>query len=382
MIRPLCCMIVLLAIGTAILANPRQDLSQDVSASALTPTPPIVKRTVTSKTGSMPMPLVAPLFVQDANTESEITMVNNSSKTLNVEIMLTSLAGAQIANTTVEMMPYSQKIQKLSDLLATVPPSLTANLGSVLLMPNRNASLAAQLSILSRGPYRSDDIEEEFAMMMDPQPTQYRGVVGNISGSPVVAIRSVSSTVQTLSVACMRDKGTSHVSDDLQIAPNQTLLIQACRASGVTELKALTDIFSAESEEQRGAAVSVSSSAASVDIAVFGIGIQGEGPKRTPIAMPFWDVNTLRSSTAVYPGVTAEYSAYKDRSFRLRIALANFGSSPQSATVWLTNGTGASSTQEAILTEWFFNSGSELNSIRSDEAVPLRIQGCSPPFST
>jgi hypothetical protein len=44
-------------------------------------------------------------------------------------------------------------------------------LGFALLIPNRNASLAAQLSILSRGPYRSDDIEEEFTMMIDPKPT-------------------------------------------------------------------------------------------------------------------------------------------------------------------------------------------------------------------
>jgi hypothetical protein len=58
------------------------------------------------------MPLVAPLFVQDANTESEIAMVNKSSKTLNVEIMLTRLAGTRITNTTVKMTPHSQKVRK------------------------------------------------------------------------------------------------------------------------------------------------------------------------------------------------------------------------------------------------------------------------------
>lgn len=81
---------------------------------------------------------------------------------------------------------------------------------------------------------------------------------------------------------------------------------------------------------------------------MFGIGIYRQGLNRTAIAMPFWDLNSLHSSTVIYPGITAEYLASKERKFRLQIALANFGSSPQSATVWLMSGTGAGSTQEAI----------------------------------
>jgi hypothetical protein len=57
----------------------------------------------------------------------------------------------------------------------------------------------------------------------------------------VVAVRSLSSGIQTLSITCVRNNGTSPIGAELQIAPNQTLLVQACRASGVTELKTLSD---------------------------------------------------------------------------------------------------------------------------------------------
>lgn len=44
----------------------------------------------------MPMPLVAPLFIENATTHSTITLVNNFSKSLDVDVILSGLEGNQI----------------------------------------------------------------------------------------------------------------------------------------------------------------------------------------------------------------------------------------------------------------------------------------------
>jgi len=46
----------------------------------------------------MPMPLVAPLFVEDETTHSEITFVSDSTKPLEVDVVLSALSGAMIAS--------------------------------------------------------------------------------------------------------------------------------------------------------------------------------------------------------------------------------------------------------------------------------------------
>lgn len=230
--------IVLLMACSALSASPSQDEGGNAANTPSKWHQSVIQPTKKSGTGMMPMPLVAPLFIEDANTESEITMVNNSSSALDVEITLTNLSGAQLSNTTISMAPHAQTVAKIAELLSTASQDSAETLGSVMLMANRNASLAAQLSIITHGQFQTDDIEEEFVMMMDPKPASYRGVAGNISGSSAIAIRSLSSSAQTVSVICVRGKGALPFSNELQIAPNQTLLIRACGESGRDEIRA------------------------------------------------------------------------------------------------------------------------------------------------
>jgi hypothetical protein len=295
----------------------------------------------------MPMPLIAPLFIEDASTHSEITMVNNSTHPLDVEITLTALSGEQLGMTTVSLAAHEQNVLPIADLFSASPHTPAATFGSIMLMPTRPASLAGQLSIVSHGPFHTEDVEEEFLMAMESKPTNYRAVVGDVSGLPAIAIRSLSAAPQKISVTCVKEDGSFHVNDNLQIAPNQTLLVHACSASEHIQMNSINDVFGNTAEEPGAAGMWVSSSAPSQEIAVFGIGVRGN-LARSLVSIPFENVNTLRSTAGVYPGATLSPSSHKRQTFRLRIPMANFGNAPRTVKVWLTKGSGPRSTRELI----------------------------------
>jgi hypothetical protein len=217
--------IALITAGTVLLANSEVAFQQPTIQQPLT-----VTQLIPPQKKMMAMPLVAPLFIQDDTRDSEITMVSDSSKALNVEVIISGPSGEEIVKTKVVMDPYSQKKLKISDLLIGARSYRNVTYGSVVLMPDRQAPLAAQLSIGDTGPSPSD-VEEEFLMMMGSSPASYRGVVDGLAAMPFIAIRSLSTTEQTVQIGCLLENGRLSNSS-LAIKPNRTLFVQACRQGG------------------------------------------------------------------------------------------------------------------------------------------------------
>lgn len=291
------------------------------------------------QTMAMPMPLVAPLFIENSTTQSVITLVSNSAEPVDVDITVSALSGDQLAKKTVRMNPHTQQTAKIADLLADSRTNLPSEYGSVSLVPDRLATLAAQLSITGANGSNSD-IEEEFTMLMDSKPTNYRAVAGGLSAVPIVAIRSLGSTRQTVSITCLMEGGGVR-SSSMPVAANGMLLVHACDERGVRQLSELEEPLRTAPESLRAAGISVSSPAPSAELAVFAVGTHGKGPSRTFFGIPFWDVSTLNSSTAIYPGVpTAQTPIFGPKSFSLRASVANFGSTPRAATLFLSSGSG------------------------------------------
>jgi hypothetical protein len=69
-------------------------------------------------------------------------------------------------------------------------------------MPERPAVLAAQLSIVGRGASRNA-VDEEFLMMMETTPANYRGVATGLSALPILALRNLSGTEQLVQISCL-----------------------------------------------------------------------------------------------------------------------------------------------------------------------------------
>ncbi len=295
----------------------------------------------------MPMPLVAPLFIEDNSTESIITMASHSTMPLDVDVTLSALSGDQLVTKTITIAAHSEQTLNIADLLANAPAASASTYGSVLLVPHRAAALAAQLSIVSRTG-SPQDIEEEFAMPMSSKPASYRAVTSGLSAMPVIAIRSVSKAQQTVSISCVMEAGGAR-SSSMPIAPNQTLLMQVCQDRGPKPMANLEGALDAARDPKQAFAISVSSSAPSMELAVFGLGAHGTEADHSFSSIPFWDVNMSMSSTAIYPAVPpAQSTTFGPQSFQLRASAANFSNAPRKATILLTTGSGANSTQQTV----------------------------------
>src|SRR5690349_21621837 len=216
--------VALITAEAVLLATFQQPTAHESSVASLPKKP---KQTSPPPMETMPTQLVAPLFIQDETTDSEVTIVSNFSKSLNVDVVLSGPSGDQLAKKKIAMAPYSQKKLRISELLADTQSYPSTTYGSVSLTGDKPASLAAQLSIVEKAGSFPVDVEEEFVMLMDPKPANYRAVASGLLAMPVLGIRSLSKTDQEVSISCLMDGGRSR-KNNMLIAPNQTLLVQAC----------------------------------------------------------------------------------------------------------------------------------------------------------
>lgn len=184
-------------------------------------------------------------------------------------------------------------------------------------------------------------------MPPDSKSTNYRATMGDLTATPLLAIRSTSAVEQMVKIGCI-SSGRPFSSTTMPIAPNQTLFTQACSAGGPRPIKSLDDALATESQKQ-SFGISISSSAHANEIAVFGVGVHGHGSKKSLSSMPFWDVSSLRSSIAIYPGVPiAPNPAFGTVSSKLRASVANFGGTTRKVTISLCTGDQGESSKKVI----------------------------------
>ncbi|MDQ2844011.1 MAG: hypothetical protein M3Y72_23825 [Acidobacteriota bacterium] len=179
----------------------------------------------------MPTPLVAPLFIEDERRTSVITIVSDApSAPLDLDIIALNPSGELIAKQTVTISPRGEKTIAVADILASLPISWPVY-GSISLKPHRSSTFAAQLSIAGRTGTATDDVEEEFAMLMDEKPAIYRAVT--LLESPFIAVRSLSGKQETVVIDCLRrNEGQAAKTSIIPIPPNQMLLLRACNNAG------------------------------------------------------------------------------------------------------------------------------------------------------
>src|SRR6185437_7339524 len=89
---------------------------------------------------TMPMPLVAPLFIEDERRTSAITIVSDSpNSSLDVDIILVNPSGEPLVKQTVRISPRGEKTVAVTDLLASLPISWPVY-GSIYLKPHRSST--------------------------------------------------------------------------------------------------------------------------------------------------------------------------------------------------------------------------------------------------
>lgn len=282
----------------------------------------------------MPMPLVAPLFIEDDRRESVITMVNDAPDPVTLDVVLLNAAGGEIAKRSVTIEPHATRSAVVADILTSASAAWPM-IGSVVLQPNRPSTMAAQLSISGRDGTLSDDIEEEFSMMMDEKPANFRAVT--TSAEPVLAIRSMASAPQTVTITCLTDRKRSVVLDSSKmtmVRPNSLVLVRACGGDADLSLSDEIDHLTRAVAGHATVGIAVASQAKSNELAVFGLGAVKIDNVSHLGAVPFTDTNDLATAAAIYPGAFfSSNDSYMGPRYALRALLANFDQAPRTATV-------------------------------------------------
>lgn len=198
--------------------NGKQDL-------ASTPT---ISRLVPNKQQMPPAPLVAPLFVESDDFTSILVLVNPTTKSAGARVILRNLQGETLVTQPVTVPAASRLDVSIGDMLRSVTSSETT--GSLVVMRD-GKNIAAALSLTDNRQGSPSYLDEELAMPMPTSSPMLRSVSEGATGSPIVSITSVASTMQHVTIRCLPEHGPA-VSRTVNLLPNATVLTTTCAPTG------------------------------------------------------------------------------------------------------------------------------------------------------
>lgn len=283
----------------------------------------------------MPMPAVAPLFVENAEVSSTATVVNAAAMTPTADIALLDQHGTQIIKETLRLLGHSQTRIEIGDLLGKAHSG--AWIGSVVLTPApqsaKNMSVVAQLSLVKKDAADPAYLEEEFLMPSSMGSNVFHAASSSVLGRPVLALMSTSMMPQTVTVTCIPERGGNHTSS-FQLAANEMTVIGACD-TGEQPITAFEDGWRQQNPDTKGAVgISLTGTGMAGELSVYGFVLRGDRNHPTYTALNFGDAGLLHSSNTVFPGVpVGQADLLSGETFKPEIAVANFSARPVTAQV-------------------------------------------------
>ena len=265
-----------------------------------------------ARSGGMPMMMttpVFPLFIVDRDFASTVVMVNVTNVPTYADVVLSGLDGREITEERVQFTPQSQQRVDIAALLQAVGSSATKGRVSIMQSTEFNGELGAQLLMTYHGSFESSYIDEDEAMP-NPEGSQIlRAVSDRASGSPWVAITSLSDAPQVVAVDCIAESGPTF-SKSVQLLAQAVMVVQAC-TNGEIANGDFGEAFSRESEDQqesRAVGISLTTNGMPGSFAAFGLAPHSDDRKEYFSALEFSDPKTILSSTTVFTGVPVGFS--------------------------------------------------------------------------
>jgi len=310
----------------------------------------VAKRTKNkSKAASAPvmaMPIVASLFIESREISSSITIVNDQADIVTATVLLSDADGARICQKTLQLDGHSQQNLTVHDLLDSV--GLAHALGSVTITAEGGV-VAAQLSFTSSLKSSTRHFEEEFAMVTTDGSPRSIAVAAQVIGSPVLALKSLSHTGQTVNIQCISENQTSSTMS-INVEADHLVVIRACGDEKIG-LKP-DEVLEIDRGENRGAVgLLVESTGKAQDLAVYGFSLTKRREEEIFLSMNFADPALLKSANTIFTGVPVGVTALlSSEKFVPTIALTNFSQLPGTAQIVLAE-TGPQGTQARKITE-------------------------------
>lgn len=327
--------------GNFAIAQRLQQPQSLVVGRQLTPTP----ASTAPQQQAMTMPLIAPVFLDNDSFSSQITLVNELNSATSAEVMLQNPSGAEIARKVVSFPPHSQQILTIKQI--TGGKSVSTGSIKVIPEPAQGMSIAAQLSVESNGNGRHTFLEEEF-IMLNPHGSRIRRAVAvGALGSPVLALKSVASVDQTVSVDCFPERGPS-VKKQVRLSAGELAITSACTADDrVTDVTAA--LANHNNRELGSVGISVSTSGDPTGFAVYGVASRSAGHGDSITGLNFDDPADILSSQTAYAGMpVGGADLFPNGHFTPQVAVVNFGQNTAHVTVLLATTTAGQTTTRTV----------------------------------
>jgi len=281
-----------------------------------------------SKGTMMAMPLVAPLFIQDRDFASTLVVVNGSAVTAVADVVLSGLDGREITRKTVSLTGHSQLRLEVFQLLQTAVSGVTMGRITVTQNPTqKGSSLLASLSMTYLGSHQPTYIDEELAMPTTEGSQILRAVADQSSGSPLIAITSLSEMPQRITIECLGESETRSFSKSVQLLGGETLMTGACSHRTVYGGD-LATAFTEDGEEPRephSVGVALRTDGMPGSFAAFGLARHRTDSDEYFSALTFADPKMIRSSSTVFTGVlVGSSSLFPKGKYVPQLTMVNF----------------------------------------------------------
>ena len=299
-------------------------------------------------------PMVAPLFLQDGNFASFVTMVNDTQVDLTATLVVHAPDGSEVARQTFTLRGHDSQVVQLSDLLRGNASDV--HFGSVTLIPQPSQSMMpilAQLSMVGLDKSRLVYLDSEFLMpamaMMRTGKTmminRLRGVAVGAVRAPTVALTNTSAARESVTVTCV-DQARTETSPEVFVVPAfGTELVKACEKRDDPGATSAADAR----KHGRSVGIDLEYTGSPGDIVAFGYNSFESGSNLSGIE--FHDLSTWSGKGSVWTGIpigpTENLTAGP---FQPKMALANFSNAALTAQVSLWETRGSDQPQEHTLT--------------------------------
>lgn len=284
--------------------------------------------------GGLSMPMVAPLFLEDKDFSSTVTLVNDAVAQMRARVVVLDSQGVQVAFKEVEMPGHTSLPIQILDLLTEAGSA--ANSGSVLVIPEpvSGMPIGAQLSIASKTGTTPAYMEEEMLTPDEGRQGIYRASALAVKGSPIIALKSLGQGTQSVTLECFAEK-TAPTKGTIQLLAGELLLVAACD-SAQTGRTVVTEQMSNDQVDRGSVGVAVSTSGTTGDLITYGFSIYND--ERGPYfsSLNFANPTEQQSPSTIFTGIPAGGADLFPRTiFRPEVAVSNFSTKPAEVTVTL-----------------------------------------------
>lgn len=267
-------------------------------------------------------PSVFPLFIEDNEISSVITLINGTSVSSSAVLTFRDLQGKSYPALSIPVGAHAKMQIKVTDLLQKIGTHLRT--GSILVAQGPGVEapvIVAQLTLSEITATPVALAEEELVMPMLVDSQDLRSVSESATDAQLTAITSLSTEQQNVTTQCYK-KGSIETKT-VTLAPSATTLIYPCsKESPPIEGASLLGA----SETSHATGISIHSDGPNGGFAAFGLSRHKSSKTEGFLgSLQFVDPTSLHSSALVFTGISAGYSltpgAYP---YSAAVALANF----------------------------------------------------------